>query len=666
MVVCPATILIGQTTDTLIEKSLEEITIVATRLPTSLSRSSRTIYQQELSQTNLYNQNLSADELFWNIPGVFALNPLNFAQDVRLSVRGFGSRAAFGIRGLKIIVDDIPATTPDGQSQLDHLQLKYLDKIEVIGGPGSSLYGNAAGGVIELTSKQLTGNGWGASLQSGSFGLLKSHLFGHLVQGKTSLQGNFDYSQVNGYRDHSRTETSSVGLKISQTIPRGILRWTLNYTSSPVAQDPGGIDLAQVGTDRKSARDRNSLYDAGEALKRGSVSMIFDKHISAGKRLNFKGYYVFRDFNNRLPFEQGGMVSFFRNYGGWQGQMEWSKGSYHLLLGSDLEYQGDLRERFDNLEGSQGPLVFKQLEEFYLGGIFSQQEIDFGDKWRMDLTMRLDLMQVRAKDRFLTDGDQSGGIDWSHFSPALGVNYNWIDRQFAFVRIGHNFETPALSELSNNPSGSGGFNSALLPQTANQLEVGVKGSIGNWRYQGVLFFIDLENELIPFELAQFPGRTFYRNSGHSTRTGLEFSIQGTMAKVLSLSGSYTYSNFRFADFMVNSNDLDGKRIPGIPQHFGDLGIHYQKHGFMVSSNLRYTGILFADDQNDVVIDDFILLHLRAGKQWQVRDTDLSLFGGIRNMTNTKYFDNVRINAFGGRFFEPAPLVNFFIGMDVSF
>ncbi len=652
------------TGDTILERSLDEVMIRATRLPSRQLRAARSIYQRVLSQDNRHNMHLTADEALWYLPGVYAVNPYNFSQDLRISVRGFGARSAFGVRGLKILLDGVPATTPDGQSQLDHFDPQQFAAVEMISGSAGSLYGNASGGVIDFRSQVLDQNTLGGSVTLGSNGLRKYALRAAKVDSSSTVQGSLTYQSFDGYRHHSRGKNAMGNLAWLKKIEEGELNIRLNLTHSPEAQDPGGINLELARMDRKSARDRNVLFDGGEEITRGSLSLGLNKKLGIRDRMSLNGYYVFRDFNNRLPFENGGMVSFFRNYAGVQGQLIRTGRKHQLQLGVDAEWQSDARQRFNNLEGIRGEEVLHQLEQFGLLGFYAQTQIDLSQGFTGELATRVDMIRASVNDRFISNGDQSGHQNFLHLSPSAGLNYAWSNQQHVFVRFGHSFETPSLTELSNNPSGNGGFNPDLQPQIANHYELGAKGKKGSWRYQATLFYIALQNELVPFELADFPGRTFFQNSGKSQRTGLEVSLDGMLGRYLSLMTAHTYSNFRFTEFLTEGGDFAGKKLPGIPNYFSTLGLQTRNlGGLFFGADLNAVGKLFANNDNSVLVENYLVVHLRVGKEWENDRGKLALHLGIRNLAGVEYFDNIRPNAFGQRFYEPAPKQQLFFGLN---
>jgi iron complex outermembrane receptor protein len=439
------------------------------------------------------------------------------------------------------------------------------------------------------------------------------------------------------------------------------------YTDSPLADDAGGINLTEVMADRRQARAQNLTFDAGEAITQITSGFRFKHRLRSNQSIDAKVYYIYRDFENLLPFQAGGAVGFKRDFAGLNGQYTLENVRYRLLVGAETELQTDARKRNDNQNGSIGNLLFEQDEKFGMTGLYILQNFKLDDRINLDLNTRLDLLKVEAVDHFLSDGDQSGIIRWEHVSPSLGINYRILPGQFLFAMAGHSFETPALSELSNSPTGAGGFNPELEPQLANHFEIGYKRNLAGWLWQLTGFHIRLKNELLPFELMNFPGRTFYRNAGKSKRNGVEIAVNGQLSKNLRLLTAYTFSDFQFSEYDLNGESLEGNSVSGIPKHFGNLGVVYEKAaGAFIAADLSVTGKMFANDQNTDSVEGYSLVHLRGGWNFKFNQTDLKVYAGVRNLTDVEYFDNLRINAFGGRYYESAPGRNYFGGISLSF
>ncbi|NND33824.1 MAG: TonB-dependent receptor, partial [Saprospiraceae bacterium] len=603
------------------------------------------------------------DEALQYAPGVFSMDGLNFSQDLRIAIRGFGSRAAFGVRGIKVLIDGIPATTPDGQTQLDHLNVQSLDGLEVMTGAVGGMYGNASGGAISLYSNMPKSDGVRITSTVGSFGLWRNQVQMNKVAKDWIVELGANHLTIDGYRENSAAKSLNINSRITYQRPKTQYQLLAHFTDSPLAEDPGGIDLQSVEENRRQARAQNVSFAGGEEISQFLVGINANHKIGLDQKIEAKIYYINRDFTNLLPFESGGAVAFNRDFSGANFQYTLEKTKYRLLLGAETERQKDARERSDNEQGTIGSLTFKQDEYFGMIGLYALQEVKLLPGLSLDLNTRLDLMQVEADDKYLADGDQSGKINWEHLSPSLGLNYRWSPDQHVFIMAGHSFETPALSELSNSPDGGGGFNENLNPQRANHYEIGLKGYIQKWFYQLSAFHIDLRDELLPFEIQSFPGRTFYRNAGASRRNGLEFTAKGELIKNVSLSGAYTLSDFSFSEYQLDGIDLNGNTVSGIPENYGSLGLAYNgEKGLFAKLDFIATGQLFADDLNKTTVDGYQVIHIRAGQKLMIKNTGVKVHAGVRNLGNVEYFDNVRINAFGGRYYEPAPGRHYFGGI----
>lgn len=285
--------------------------------------------------------------------------------------------------------------------------------------------------------------------------------------------------------------------------------------------------------------------------------------------------------------------------------------------------------------------------------------------------LRYDWNQLKATDRFLDNGDDSGKINLSAFNPAIGLSYQLWHAWYLLANYRSSFETPSLSELSANPDNTIGFNEDLKAQKANNFEIGLsKTDVMKSRtlyFEAVYFHIDTKNELVPYELEAFPDRTFYRNAGATQRDGLELSSTWYLKPPWNIAASYTYSKFVYKDYALAGGNLEDNQLPGIPQHFASLSLNHQsKKGLIFSIQSRYSGELFANDSNETIVEDYILVNTSLAYRLELKRLLITPFLGINNLLNTEYNDNVRINAFGNRFYEPAPELNYYGGIRVRF
>ena len=649
---------------------LEEIVVTADRLGKAIGDVARSVSVVDRERIQNATQQLALDEALTLVPGLYMQNRYNFAQDLRISLRGFGARSAFGIRGIKVIVDGIPETLPDGQAGVDSIDLGSTERIEVLRGPSSSLYGNASGGVIAIETERGPERPFvEGRFAGGDYGYQRYQLKTGGRAGDLDYLLNVSTQDIDGFRDHSLAEGTLVntrfGYQFSET---DRLRVSFNHTDQPTSDDPGGINAAQAAADPTSARDQNVAFDAGEALDQQRLGFVYEMDRDFG-RLLLRNYYVWRDFANKLPFTGGGSVDldrFFYGVGAQYTKDELLNDRLRFSVGFDIERQDDERRRFDNDQGTSGDLVFDQTEKVDANGFYVQADYAINDRWGLSAGLRYDDITFDIEDSFLDDGDDSGKIGFDRVSPSLGVHVD-IGSGMLFASYSNSFETPTTTELAN-PDGSGGFNPALDPQIADNFEIGWKTGTERRYFELAVFTIDLKDELIPFEVPAFPGRTFFANAGASSRTGVETAFSWTGESGFGIDLSYTYSNFEFDDFVDdNGNDFSGNALPGLPEQFGYAGLRYQtKGGLNLVWDNTWSGELYADNANNVRVSSYLVSSVRASYEFTRGDWLFSPFLGINNLFDEEYNSNIRINAFGGRYFEPAPDRNIYAGLVINF
>ena len=642
--------------------TLQEVAVEATKLETD-----RFVVPASISVINLIplqgmQQQLSLQEYLSAVPGVFSLNANNYAQDLRLSIRGFGSRAAFGIRGVKIIVDGIPETTPDGQGQVDNLPLGLLSRLEVLRGSSASLYGNAAGGVVYLnTLDSLQGESVQLRTTLGSYAYQNYQLIGNVKGEKTTAVFALNRTVTDGFRVFSGLSQRILNTKIKHQInPNSSLTFQLNYTDSPRAEDAGGLTLEESETDFRQARQRNVDFDTYEQIEQFKTGLRWQQQWNSQWSMDSYGFYSFRDFYGKLPFENGGIVDLFRNYYGVGSRLTFQetkqKHSHQWQLGFDTSSQRDQRDRYQNLAGKQGEQEFSQLEQFGNIGIFLLDHIQW-QKVLLSTGLRLDIQNLGA--------DTVEEIQkYTVFNPSLGLSYALADQHRVYANFSTSFETPTLSELSANPNGGEGLNLDLMPSKAINYELGWKNRTSSGYLEATTFYIESSNEILPYELEAFPGRAFYRNAGATSRFGLELAGSYQWNK-WAVQASMTQAQYRL-EGLDTANEFEGKKIPGIPSSQFFLQLKYRSASdwqWVLSG--EHSGAFFANDSNSVEIKAYQKVRFQGQKTVQTQWGKLDFFGGINNVLNTTYFDNIRLNAFGGRFYEPAPGRNFYFGLSLG-
>ena len=636
--------------------TLSEVALQAPKTETPRNQLPFSLSVQSVDEFQKIYQQLSLQEYLVAVPGLFTQNANNYAQDLRISLRGFGARAAFGIRGIKLIVDGIPETTPDGQGQLDNLPLGLLSSVEVLRGPSASLYGNASGGVLYLnTLDQLENETIQLQSRLGAYGFQSYQLNTSLKGEKTVALLHINRTKTDGFRQNSGFEQTLFNTKIKHRLsPKSTLQLQLNYTDSPRAEDAGGITLEDTEADWSQARQRNVAYDTYESVNQFKSGLRWQQDWGDQWNLDTYGFYTFRDFYGKLPFENGGIIDLTRNYFGFGSRLNYIQDKHRWQIGIETAQQADQRDRYLNLNGAQGSLSFSQLESFGSFGIYILDEVRW-EKVLLRTSLRYDDLRLGADS---ISEDQTYQV----LNPSVGLSYEVASQHRLFADFSSSFETPALSELSANPSGAEGLNLELEPARALNYELGWKGLWAKIRMEANVFFIESTNEILPYELEAFPGRAFYRNAGATQRWGVE--VFGSYQwEQWELQASMTQAQYRFTE----NNTSEGNTLPGIPNSQFFLQVGYtslQNWQFQLTG--EHIGSLYADTDNAVQIEAFQKVRLQGGKTIALGDLELNLFAGINNLFDVRYFDNIRLNAFGGRYYEPAPGRNAFFGLSAAF
>lgn len=640
------------------ETNLQEILVVAQRasLPATTQASFITLLEPSILQNA--RGGFSLNEVMPYAAGVNATNAENFAQDIKVSIRGFGARSAFGIRGIRIYLDDLPETSPDGQSQVDNLLLGALSRMAIIKGNAASTFGNAAGGALLLeTPTPDPGLSIHAGTLWGSYGLQQHQLQWAYGGKKNSALVHSAWQQSKGYREGAAMKsTIHYGKWSIQLKPNHQLTWLSSFAWSPQADDAGALTLQEATANRRAARSANLQFQAGESLWQWRNALVYHGTTHHQWKINARLFRTDRDFENTLPVQAQGIIAFRR---AWQGAtlqaqrtFPFARWTHRLITGMNAESQTDDRTRHDNLQGIRGALKTNQKETFtnlaaYLHWHAIQQR-----HWLLETGHRLDVIHLKAADAFLTDGDQSGSSQFAVWSSHASAGWNFNPRWYTGLRWATHFETPTLNELSNRPDGLGGFNPDLKVQHSHQWEWLLKSRYPGIEWTTAFFYIRLKNELVPYEAN---GRTVYRNAGNSTRIGLETEGFWMPSSTIALRWSFTWNDFRFTDYPVNNTNFRGNRLTGIPELQGFLETRFEHpSGFLVFAQYQYLGNYFADDSNTTKIQPVQLVHLNLGHRFKAgKAGNLQVFGALNNLLDQKYFANIRVNAQGGRYYEPA-------------
>ena len=657
---------------------LDATVVTATRAPTSLRDVPAAVSVVDQRAIQEARPTVSLSEPLSRVPGTFVQDAGNQAQGPRIQIRGFGTRAAFGIREIRVILDGLPETLPDGQTELGDVDLESIARIEVLRGPASSLYGNASGGVIQLFTEDPPDVPTVESRTlAGSYGLLKTSLKGGAVAGDVGAFVQGSYFSIAGFRDHAAAYDGTLNAKLRWT-PGDATRVTLlaNAFDGPLAQDPGGLTWQQAHANPRQARDLNVALDAGEATQQGRVGAVVD-HRTGPHALSAYAYVLYRDFDSRqptLPANGDGAVAFHRTSPGGGLRYDLTQPlagrAQTLTVGLDAQGQDDVRRRRANDAGARGALGTSERETVQGIGVYVREALFVSDDVQISGGVRYDDVAF-AVDVAYPRGDGDGARTFGRWSPAGGVLWTARPWLSAYVNVGTAFQVPTTTELAN-PDGTG-LNPAIAPQVSTTWEVGARAGRPEELSAGIAAYVlDVDDELVPYEAAS--GRTAFRNAGSSRRYGVELDAQARLTPWLGTIGggdvdwtaSFTAIDARYRRYATPAGTFEGNDEPGIPPWQAYQQLAWRRaEGAFVALEALFVGGYYVDDANDARARGYPLVNLRAGLERDVGPVRVSPFVGVQNLVDASYAATVRLNALGGRFYEPAPGVNAYGGVTIA-
>lgn len=648
-------------------------------LPVAIDSIDQSVIREDKPQVNL-------SESLYRVPGIAILNRQNYAQDLQISSRGFGARSAFGVRGVRLIADGIPATLPDGQAQASSFNLNSAERIEVMRGPFSSLYGNAAGGVIQLFTAdgppEPTVNG---SLFGGSYGMYK----GDLQLG--GQNGPFNYIldasrfHIDGYRDHSTATRDQSNAKFKMPLQSGVFTVLVNTLDQPETQDPLGLSSAQVAANPRQADPSAITFNTRKSVRQNQLGLVYDVNLGSADKLQIRTYLGDRQVTQyqaiplaaqALPTASGAVVD--QDFGyeglGLRWTRDVSKGERPLNFSAGLDYDrmAQHRKGYINNNGIAGALKRDEDNTVTNSAVYAQLEWKFAPRWTASAGVRSNQVRFNSKDYFITAGnpDDSGAVSYSKTTPVAGIVFNAAPSWNVYASLGRGFETPTLIELAYRPGGASGLNFALQPSTSMSKEIGVKGNIGSTaRVNLALFQADTDNEIVVD--TSIGGRTTYKNAPQTDRKGIEISAEGYFGAGFEAYFAYTWLDAQFTQSFISGTPAvtvpAGNRLPGVPLYmvYGELVWRHAASGFHAGAELRANGKVYVNDANSAFADPYTIGNLRAGFEQRGKKWRLTEFARIDNITDRKYVGSVIIADSNNRFFEPSPERNYLVGLSAQ-
>ena len=675
-------------------QAADEQTMVVTAAPTTVSEldtpAAVSVVNGDEMRQAAPRVNLS--ESLGAVPGLQVQNRQNYAQDLQLSIRGFGSRSTYGVRGLRIYVDGIPATMPDGQGQTSNIDIGSVDTIEVLRGPFSALYGNSSGGVINVTSQTGTQPPTvEASSYYGSFGTWHYGMKATGAVGDGSHAGDVDYTvstnrfTTHGYRDHSGARKNLANARLGVRI-NDVSKLTLLLNSVDIkANDAGGL-TADEWRDNPRQSPRGDQYNTRKNTRQTQAGLRYERQLSAQDDLSVMMYAGERETTQfqsiprapqLKPSHAGGVIDLTRHYQGIDTRLT-HRGELlvpvTLTAGLDYENMSERRKGYENFVmvngapqyGEQGALRRNERNLMWNVDPYLQTQWQLTDKLSLDAGVRYSSVWFDSNDYYITpgNGDDSGDASYHKWLPAGSLKYALTDAWNVYLSAGRGFETPTINELSYRSDNQSGLNFGLKPSTNDTVEIGSKTRIGNGLLTAALFQTDTDNEIVVDSSSG--GRTSYKNAGKTRRQGMELGLDQQFGESWRLKAAWTWLDATYRTNVCDDASCNGNRIPGIARNMGYASFGYQpEQGWYAGSDIRYMSDIMANDENTAKAPSWTVVGLTTGYKWSYGRMDMDLFGRVDNLFDREYVGSVIVNESNGRYYEPAPGRNYGIGLNLA-
>lgn len=629
---------------------------------------------------------INASEALARVPGLVVQNRQNYAQDLQISSRGFGARSAFGVRGIKLIADGIPASTPDGQGQAATFNLDTAERIEVLRGPAATLYGSNAGGVIQMFSRNGEGPPRiGAETLFGSDGLNKNHLSAEGAVDGAGFVLDASRMDTDGYRDHSSARRDQTFAKFNVE-PDDDSKLALIYSSLEQngTQDPLGQTWAGYKADPRSVTSNALTYNTRKSIDHQQLGMNYERYIGDAT-LQVSAYTGRRSVIQYLSIPKGtptnelgggGVVQFDRKFYGagvrWMQPIASVPGELMIITGLDFDQSEDSRHGYKNYSGNtlgvKGELRRNEIDTARSLDPYIQANWAI-DRWTLQAGLRHSTMELDVDDQFLSNGDASGSKTYQKNTPSMSVMYAFTPDLHGYVSAGKGFETPTQAELAYAPGDVEGFNFGLKPAESTQYEVGLKAQINNsTRVNAAVFQITTDDELVV--TASKDGRTSYQNAGRTLRRGFELGIESQLSEQWSANLAYTRLQATYdSDFSNNGKSINkGNYLPGVPQTLLFAELNWKPRDWLSTAvEGMYRSKIYVEDTNqERAAPGYSVFNWRARFEQKVEHWTFHQTLRLDNLLDRQYVGSVIVGDGNRRFYEAAPGRSWYAGAGAQY
>ncbi|MBE2165092.1 TonB-dependent receptor [Acinetobacter oleivorans] len=669
---------------------LPTLHVEATRTDTTYLQTPASVFRIDAPQVDTSSQ-VNLTEVVKGIPSLQLRNRENYAQDLQLSMRGFGARSTFGVRGIRLYVDGIPATMPDGQGQTSNIDLSSLDHVEVLTGPFSSLYGNSSGGTILTSTKE--GQGKDSIELSYSGGSHDKSRAGLVLQGgakganEPSYVISSSYFDTDGYREHSGAEKVLNNAKLSWDLDDGSkINWITNYVKIH-ADDPQGLTHDQWNANPKQQVPFLKQFNVRKDIEQTQTGVTWSKPINDKNELYAMAYLGNRQVTQYQSIPKstqdasinhaGGVIDFERDYYGadfrWTGKELLPNTT--LSVGVALDAMDEDRKGFENFNlvsgqpsyGVKGNLRRDEDNTLWNIDPYLQASWQFLPTWRLDTGVRYSNVHYKSKDNYLSNGDDSGKTDYSKVLPSAALSWQILPELMAYVSYAKGFETPTFTEMAYRPDGESGFNFDLTASTSDTYETGLKSQNQLGDFTLAVFQTKTKDDIV--SAGNSNGRSTFRNADKTLREGVEFAWNKKLWRDLTATASYTYLDATFdADIPALGSIAQipsGNAIPGIAKNQAYASLAWQpSHGLYGGVDVQYMDKVYVNDTNSDTAPSYSVTSANVGYAWVMGDWKVNSFARVDNLFDKNYAGSVIVNDGNGRYFEPADGRNWSAGLRV--
>lgn len=676
-------------------ENLKEVLVQSGRLEQKQFDAPASVYAIDSETLRNSGPQVNISDVLNRVPGVVALNRNNYAQDVQISIRGFGARSAFGIRGIRLITDGIPASMPDGQGQTSTVSMTSTDRMEVLTGPLAQLYGNASGGVIQTFTREAGDQPEAqVAMYAGSFGMTRTDWQISQRSGNVGMVADYSTFAIEGYRANSDTRRQQLNSVITvDAKPDTRIKFIVNVFDMPYAKDALGLTAKQLATPA-IAGDGAALARTRKTVKQEQTGAVlehivdselkFQARVYGGTRTNMQ----YQASSASPPTAVGTWIGLNRQF---EGAGLQASGKAHVfegqkmnwIVGTDFDHAQEQRKAGASTAGEQtGALTRNELNEARNQDYFAQANWSLGERYTLTTGARQSNVTLKSRDDIPTPTNGSGSVDYSATSPVLGLTWHAQDNLNIYANQGKGFETPTMSEVAYSGTNAGNFtekfNPTLLASRSKHFEIGTKWlPTSSARIDATWFRIDTENEIV--SAYSNAGKTAYANAAQTKREGFEFAVRNQHNAHWRSQASATFMNATYEAGTVSFSPTNGNSLPAIPKRQLFTSLQWSEKGFAQAGQKQSLGLeagidlisrssMWANDANSSTAANYALapgyaqLNARIRQRYQVGPARVEAFVGVDNLTNQDTISSVIVNQSKQQYFEPGLPRSWIVGL----